>query len=104
MELAFAYQRSKELTCAICLDVILEKEPRSKRRFGILENCNHIYCIECIRTWRNSKVSNVKNNRTCPQCRKQSYFIIPSSYFYEDSEQKQKLIDDYKKALAYVFD
>ncbi|OTF82154.1 E3 ubiquitin-protein ligase makorin-1-like protein, partial [Euroglyphus maynei] len=100
MELSFAYARSKELTCGICLDVVVEKEPRAHRRFGILENCAHVYCIECIRKWRNAEDMDKRNKRNCPQCRVNSDFIIPSQYFYDDRAQKAKLIEDYKKALG----
>lgn len=100
MELSFAFQRSKDLTCAICLEVIVEKEPRSARRFGILENCTHIYCIDCIRRWRGSLEADKKNKRRCPQCRVQSDYVIPSQYFYQEKEEKQNLIEQYKKALG----
>ena len=98
MEESFAYQRSKDLTCGICLDVVMDKESRKSSRFGILENCLHVYCIECIRTWRNSNFDK-KNKRGCPQCRIKSDFVIPSEYFYEDKEEKVKLINEYKDAL-----
>ncbi|XP_075680916.1 putative E3 ubiquitin-protein ligase makorin-1 [Dermatophagoides pteronyssinus] len=100
MEISFAYARSKELTCAICLDIVVEKEPRAQRRFGILENCSHVYCIECIRKWRNAQDMDKLNKRNCPQCRVKSDFIIPSQFFYDDPTQKAKLIEDYKKALG----
>lgn len=96
MELSFAYQRSKELVCGICLDVVLDKE--KNRRFGILENCSHVFCIECIRTWRNSSFDE-KNKRGCPQCRVKSDYIIPSDYFYDENSDKDKLIAKYKNAL-----
>lgn len=54
MEHSFAIQRSKDKICGICLEVILEK-PGREQRFGILPNCNHIFCLECIRTWRKAK-------------------------------------------------
>lgn len=54
MEHSFAIQRSKDKICGICLEVILEK-PSREQRFGILPNCNHIFCLECIRTWRQAK-------------------------------------------------
>lgn len=101
MEESFAYQRSKDLACGICLDVVMEKETRKVARFGILENCLHVYCIECIRTWRNSNFDK-KNKRGCPQCRIKSDFIIPSVYFYDDKEEKAKLINEYKEALRYL--
>lgn len=54
MELSFAIAQSKDKTCGICFDTIMEKAGREKR-FGILPNCNHIFCLECIRTWRQAK-------------------------------------------------
>lgn len=37
------------------MDMILEKEPPNERRFGILEKCNHVFCLSCIRKWRQTK-------------------------------------------------
>src|SRR5690606_30366430 len=87
MEESFAYQRSKDLVCEICLYVVMDKESRKNSRFGILENCSHVYCIECIRTWRKSKFGK-DTKRECPYCRIKSNIVIPSDYFYEDAEEK----------------
>lgn len=54
MELSFAIARSKDKTCGVCFEVVREKSGRAKR-FGILPNCNHIFCLECIRKWRQAK-------------------------------------------------
>lgn len=54
MELSFAIAQSKDKTCGICFDTIMEKAGREKR-FGILPNCSHIFCLECIRKWRQAK-------------------------------------------------
>lgn len=96
MQESFAIQRSADLACGICLDVVVEKEKNS--RFGLLENCSHVFCIECIRTWRQSAFEK-KNKRSCPQCRVKSDFVIPSDYFYDESQEKKTIIDSYKKAL-----
>lgn len=55
MELSFAIQRSKDKVCGICMDVVLEKKPVTSSRFGILEKCSHIFCLDCIRKWRGTK-------------------------------------------------
>lgn len=55
MEKAFAFQASQDKVCSICMEVILEKASASERRFGILSNCNHTYCLSCIRQWRCAK-------------------------------------------------
>lgn len=55
MELSFAVQRSKDKVCGICMDTVVEKKPITSSRFGILEKCNHIFCLDCIRKWRGTK-------------------------------------------------
>lgn len=97
MEHSFAIQRSKDKICGICLEVILEK-PGREQRFGILPNCNHIFCLECIRTWRKAKNFENKIKRGCPTCRISSDFVCPSIVWVEGREEKEKLINDYKKA------
>lgn len=47
MEEAFAVQCSADKVCGICMEVVWAKENNSlsDQRFGILENCNHIFCL-----------------------------------------------------------
>lgn len=99
MELSFAIARSKDKTCGICFDTIMEKAGREKR-FGILPNCNHIFCLECIRTWRQAKQFEHKITRACPECRVCSDFVCPSAYWVETKEEKDKLLNDYRAALG----
>lgn len=54
MELSFAIARSKEKTCGVCFEVIMEKA-NGEQRFGILPNCNHCFCLTCIRKWRQAR-------------------------------------------------
>lgn len=99
MEIAFSIQRSKEKTCGICFDIVWEKDAR-EQRFGILPNCNHCFCLECIRTWRQAKQFDNKIIRACPECRVCSDFVCPSSFWVDNVEEKQKLITKYKTALS----
>ncbi|KAF7228765.1 putative E3 ubiquitin-protein ligase makorin-1 [Nothobranchius furzeri] len=55
MEISFAIQRSKDMMCGVCMEVVFEKSNPSERRFGILSNCSHCYCLKCIRKWRSAK-------------------------------------------------
>ncbi|KAK1168781.1 putative E3 ubiquitin-protein ligase makorin-1 isoform X1 [Acipenser oxyrinchus oxyrinchus] len=100
MELSFAIQRSKDMLCGICMEVVYEKANPCERRFGILSNCSHCYCVKCIRKWRNAKHFESKIIKSCPECRITSNFIIPSEYWVEDKEEKQKLIQKYKDAMS----
>lgn len=99
MELSFAVQRSKDKVCGICMDTVVEKKPVISSRFGILEKCNHIFCLDCIRKWRSTKQFDNRTIRACPECRVSSDFVVPSKYWVEDQADKDKLINDYKSAL-----
>ncbi|CAK92750.1 unnamed protein product (macronuclear) [Paramecium tetraurelia] len=43
-----------EITCSICYSSIADQ--------GIIKNCKHTYCFQCIQKWS-------EQNLTCPQCR-----------------------------------
>ncbi|KAI8771855.1 E3 ubiquitin-protein ligase makorin-1 [Biomphalaria glabrata] len=100
MELAFSVKQSKDKECGICLENVMEKEGKDSKRFGILENCNHCFCLSCIRQWRSNKNSLIETHRACPSCRTHSDFVTPSKYWVECPEEKKKLISDYKDALS----
>ncbi|XP_063072919.1 probable E3 ubiquitin-protein ligase makorin-1 isoform X2 [Engraulis encrasicolus] len=100
MELSFAIQRSKDMMCGVCMEVVFEKSNPSERRFGILSNCSHCYCLKCIRKWRSAKQFESKIIKSCPECRITSNFVIPSEYWVEDKEEKQKLIQMYKDGMG----
>ncbi|XP_054720229.1 probable E3 ubiquitin-protein ligase makorin-1 [Uloborus diversus] len=109
MEFSFAVQRSMGKMCGICMDVVIDKERISDRRFGILENCNHVFCLNCIRKWRSAKKFENRQHsegvldpfvtRACPECRRPSDFVTPSPFWFENEEEKKKLMEDYKKSL-----
>ena len=93
-----------------------------KLRFGILQNCKHCFCLPCIRRWRQQNVEQAMENkivrwvrgwwllssqsivfhsffRSCPECRVHSDFIIPSSTWVEEQEDKEKLINVYRSGM-----
>lgn len=98
MELSFAIQKSKDKTCGVCFEVIMEK-PGREQRFGILPNCIHCFCLECIRKWRQAEQFDNKIKRACPECRITSDFVCPSLFWVDTKDEKEKLINDYKGAL-----
>lgn len=96
MEEAFAVQRSNEKQCGICMEIVWDKEKANDRRFGILENCNHCFCLTCIRQWRASKSYENKIVKACPECRVKSDYVTPSKYWFDNEEEKKQIINDYK--------
>ncbi|XP_044538567.1 probable E3 ubiquitin-protein ligase makorin-1 [Gracilinanus agilis] len=99
VELAFAVQRSQHLVCGICREVIYKKANPSEGRFGILSNCSHTFCLKCIRQWRGTEQFESKI-KSCPECQVTSNFVIPSEFWVEEQEEKQKLIEKYKEAMS----
>nr|KYP54364.1 E3 ubiquitin-protein ligase makorin [Cajanus cajan] len=98
-----ALKDSQEVECNVCLERVLSKPKPSDCKFGLLPECDHAFCLSCIRNWRNSAtnsgmdINNTANTvRTCPVCRKLSYFVIPSGIWYSTKEEKQEIIDNYK--------
>ncbi|CAJ0602353.1 unnamed protein product [Cylicocyclus nassatus] len=96
MEQAFAEAKGKEKCCGICMENIMEKS----LRFGILENCRHCFCLECIREWRRNQAFDTDVVRSCPECRQHSNFVIPSILWVEDDEEKKILCEVYRTNMA----
>lgn len=60
---------SADLDCGICM----EKPFMKGLSFGILPGCNHVFCLDCIRSWRtNSETYGADAVRVCPVCRVES--------------------------------
>lgn len=88
-----------QIPCGLChLPVLQGVDPR----FGLL-NCSHAFCLACIRSWRATHFdANNENSRSCPECREVTYFIVPSSTWIEDQEEKIKIIEQYKKRMSAI--
>ncbi|XP_021911091.1 putative RING-type E3 ubiquitin transferase C3H69 [Carica papaya] len=101
-----ALKHSQEIECSVCLDRVLSKPTAAERKFGLLTECDHPFCISCIRNWRSSSpTSGMDVNstlRACPICRKLSYFVVPSVIWYCTPEEKQEIIDSYKAKLRSI--
>ncbi|KMZ63537.1 E3 ubiquitin-protein ligase makorin [Zostera marina] len=98
-----ALKQSEEIDCSICLERVLSKPIFAERRFGILAECDHTFCITCIRIWRkNASDSDMDNVRLCPVCRKHSHFVIPSVVFFSSKEEKEEIVDNYKAKLRSI--
>lgn len=98
-----ALKRSQEIECSVCLERVLSKPTAAERKFGLLSECDHPFCISCIRNWRSSNPTlgmDVNSTlRACPICRKLSYFVVPSVIWYATSDEKLEIIDTYKAKL-----
>ena len=73
--------------CSICFRIIIN--------YGLLSNCDDIFCYECIKQWRNEakKKSKRERFRRCPLCNKESPLLIKSKLYLVGEEKKQKMIE-----------
>lgn len=99
-----AIRRSAHVECGICMEKVSEKPPPADRRFGLL-NCDHPFCLSCIRSWRQqySGGADVEQAlRTCPICREPTHFITPSTVWPSTPEEKESIVAGYKAKLAEI--
>ncbi|XP_072222885.1 makorin, ring finger protein, 4 [Leuresthes tenuis] len=94
-----AFLQSRNVTCGICMEKVYEKVDKKDHVFGILPNCNHPFCLECITTWRKTKELGPDVVRTCPQCRVRSAFYVPNKYWVE-GQAKDGVIAAFKKKFS----
>jgi hypothetical protein len=89
-------QTTEGKDCAICMeDVGRKKDPR----FGVL-NCEHTFCLECIRRWRTRQEQD--EAKSCPLCRVFTAFVTPSTVWPSSIDEKQKLIEAYKLQMSTI--
>ncbi|KAG5896159.1 hypothetical protein JTB14_015862 [Gonioctena quinquepunctata] len=75
---------SEEKTCGICFDTIMKKVNKYEQTFGILPNCNHCFCFDCLKKWRKSREVELEVSKACPECRTTSDFVYPSKRWMEN--------------------
>ncbi|CAE7711316.1 MKRN [Symbiodinium sp. CCMP2456] len=85
--------------CGICFENIVKRG----ERFGMLESCDHAFCLSCIRGWRREREQQDKQNlRLCPVCRNESFYVIPTDHIILDPEEKRGIIDSYKQEMGRI--
>jgi hypothetical protein len=94
-----AKEIEEEYICSICYE--------SPKLFGLLVHCDHVFCRDCIKEWR--KTSNVSSpfqdtdtTKTCPVCRKNSPYFVPSLHFTKSGPQKEQIITTYREKISQI--
>ena len=83
----FINYRNNIKECSICFRNIIN--------YGLLSNCDDIFCYECIRQWRNEAKQKSKRERfrRCPLCNKESPLLIKSKFYLTGEDKKQKMLE-----------
>ena len=73
--------------CSICFRVIIN--------YGLLSNCDDIFCYECIKQWRNEAKAKNKREmfRRCPLCNNESPLLVKSKFYLTGEEKRKKMIE-----------
>lgn len=79
--------------CGICLDEI---KPKKSMKFGLLSSCNHLFCFECLKKWKEVKLDLVE----CPECRVFSELVMPNKRFLTGTK-KNALIQKFKSNPSF---
>lgn len=79
--------------CSICFRKIIS--------YGLLSNCNDVFCYECIKQWRDeAKLKNKREMyRRCPICNKDSPILIRTKDFLLGEEKRKKVMEVRKGML-----
>lgn len=85
---------SLNMTCRVCLEVVVTKERLKDRRYGILSDCNHCFCAACVRTFK------TLGHHMCPICLTPSRFYISSFYWTVDKNAKREWFQNMKALMA----
>mmetsp|Transcript_9875 Transcript_9875/g.17203 ORF Transcript_9875/g.17203 Transcript_9875/m.17203 type:complete len:166 (-) Transcript_9875:74-571(-) len=84
--------------CGICFENVKKRG----ERFGMLESCDHAFCLSCIRGWRREREQDRQNLRLCPVCRNESFYVIPSDKIILDPDEKRRVITQYKEEMGRI--
>ena len=81
----FYYYKFNLKECSLCFQKI--------KKYGLLSNCNDIFCYNCIQEWRKEAILKNKRElfRKCPICGIESYFLIKSNKFIYGEEKKKRI-------------
>ena len=73
--------------CSICY--------RKIQNYGLLSNCDDVFCYDCIKQWRTEAISKNKREmfRRCPICNFESPMLIKSKNYVSGDEKRKKFYE-----------
>lgn len=98
--------------CLLCNQSVLHKKSLSGRRFGLLEYCNHAFCIHCLQEHVRLDVDFNKINLRldgeellnrsilCPVCKLPSSFILSSPKLFLNCIEKDLYVQEFQRSLS----
>lgn len=88
------------LRCALCHESVRGRG----RRFGLLTECDHVFCLECVRAVRSTVAAAGGREavRGCSVCGVESFLVVPSDTYPRSAAEKAAAAARYKAKLKLV--
>ena len=83
----FLGYQNNTFECSICF--------RRIQNYGLLSNCDDVFCYDCIKQWRTEAISKNKREmfRRCPICNCESPMLIKSKTYVSGEEKRKKFYE-----------
>ncbi|OUM65352.1 hypothetical protein PIROE2DRAFT_7651 [Piromyces sp. E2] len=82
------------LVCSICSSC--------PKQFGLLTECDHVFCLDCIKIWRRTDSVSRELTRKCPICQKVSLHFIPSDIYCHSGPLKNHIIERFRSRCSRI--
>ncbi|GBL98506.1 hypothetical protein AVEN_111628-1 [Araneus ventricosus] len=86
--------------CSFCRKIILNRTRQGENQFGLLQNCDDVFCLKCILSWNGISIDKNKTvysnvDIICPECKRMSNNLISSRVWLRPQE-KDIIIESYE--------
>ncbi|KAL6630877.1 hypothetical protein U3516DRAFT_822039 [Neocallimastix sp. 'constans'] len=84
-------------------ELVCEKCGEKPTQYGLLTECDHIFCLECIKKiWRVPESDSEKFSHKCPICNIPSFHFIPSDIYCHSGPLKKHIIDRFRTRCSRI--
>ncbi|ORX43355.1 hypothetical protein BCR36DRAFT_415540 [Piromyces finnis] len=84
-------------------ELLCEKCGEKPTQYGLLTECDHIFCLECIKKiWRVPESDSEKFSHKCPICNVPSFHFIPSDIYCHSGPLKKHIIDRFRTRCSRI--
>lgn len=91
-----------QMSCGICLEVVMEKPKINDRFFCLLPNCMHCFCFTCIKQWRKNTHVAENASKSCPECRTMAAYVYRSKIWFHDKNKKKSFINKQNNQMKKI--
>ena len=107
-------EQTENFACILCEEVVPQKKSLTGKRFGILDNCNHIFCTDCIQNHIKSNIElNIQKHKyqgeellkrsiICPHCEMYSTVVMVCKKRQLDVEEKKVYKKEFDECLSNI--